>query len=225
MRREGMPAARLMTTVTCVMTFVLGGCGESAGSGAPTPPAPASSTTPSQSATVAASDTGLSTNALAWMLGNKLSLAVLLTESGRDPALADDYLSQARMAANELGLGTVTLPLPTGDQATKDAAYLGYLLREQGGRFADQLRAERGTNAAAYYEFAVKTNLLILLYGPGDSTALALTRRLQEISVDLHLPSGMTDNLMAAVQDRKPADVVKDGVFDLNNRMVQHLDT
>lgn len=212
-----------MASFTCAITFALGGCGvDSASSGASTSSAPASSAAPSQSA---ASDTGLSTNAMAWMLGNKLSLAVLLAESGREPDLAADYLSQAQAAANKLGLGTVSLPTPTGDRVTQSAAYLGYLLREQGVRFGSQLKAEHGTNAASYYEFALKSNLLILLYAPGDSTALALTRRLQEIAGDLHLPSGTTDDLVTAVQDRGSEDVVKDAVFDLNKRMAQHLDT
>lgn len=154
---------------------------------------------------------------LAWELGSALSLASVLHAQDSDKGLVDRRFATAATAASALGIKLPPLPAKTGDKIKNSAAVLNYLLASAGGPIGKILQDNLGPEHAAVFEIALKSNILLMLYGPGDSTTNTIAKVIRNRRTTANLPNSMTDPLLQLI-DRQPSYAeVKAELFTLHD--------
>jgi hypothetical protein len=104
---------------------------------------------------------------MAWFLGYNVGYAAAVHSRGAEQAMVDDFFGKAETLATALGTGLPPLPVRSGDQAKDSAACLRYLLDQPGEQLVEHLQSEYDVRHAALFLMAVRSNALIMLYGPG----------------------------------------------------------
>jgi len=113
-----------------------------------------------------AAETSNATKGGAWLLGDNLSLAVLLYNQGAAPASVNQVLSKAKAIADILGMEIKPFPAKSGTAAAASADMIHYLIEGDGTLIGPALTRKYDAEHGTPFEVAVKSNLLILLYAP-----------------------------------------------------------
>ncbi len=123
----------------------------------------------------------------AFDLGNQLSLAVLGRAGGADAKTVADLMKKAETSAKTL---KVTIPPQPKDPANG----LKYLLEDVG-----PLVKKLNPRQAMAFEVAMKTNILRLMYTPGNDNGIVKQLQAQTTRAGLH---DMTGPLLKAVESK-----------------------
>jgi tetratricopeptide (TPR) repeat protein len=157
-----------------------------------------------------------SKKSIAWELGSKLSLAAILSAETSDRALVERQFALATGHASKLGIRLPPMPKPSGTKAEDRAASLHYLLSTTGNPIGAILREDFGAETAAIFEIALKSNILLMLYGPGDKETTAIAGVIRSRSGAANLPSSLTEKLLSLIDQQASYDLVKAELFDLH---------
>src|SRR6476620_314712 len=103
--------------------------------------------------------------AQSWTLGSKLGLAGALQAQGGDQGLIDRQFAAASAAGSSLGIKLPPLPAASGTRVDRTAVALTYLLRQTGEPIGEILARSYGTEHAATFEVALKSSILLMMYG------------------------------------------------------------
>ncbi len=158
-----------------------------------------------------------STQKLAWVAGSKLSLAAVVNAEGMEKAVVDRQFAAASSASTSLGIKLPALPARKGDKIDDRATALNYLLNMTGNPIGGILTRNYGQDHAAIFEIALKSNLLLMLYSPGESTSDTIANVIRTRRVTAGLPNGMTDPLINLIEQKATFDRVKTEVFNLHD--------
>jgi tetratricopeptide (TPR) repeat protein len=153
---------------------------------------------------------------LAWELGSALSLAGVVFAESSDTALIGRQYARASSAAAALGLKLPPLPVKKGDRVEDSASALAYLLGSTGGPIGKILQQRYGPEHAAIFEIALKSNILLMLYGPGEAESNAIAGVIRKRQVTANLPDVMTRQLLALIDRRASYDEVKKEIFTVH---------
>ena len=164
-----------------------------------------------------AQDVSGSKKALAWQLGSKLSLASILSTETNDTALVNGQFALARDAAGKLGIDLPALPDRTGNKVENSATALHYLLARTGNPIGSILREKLGPAHAAIFEIALKSNILLMLYGPGEKEGGTIAGVVRARTGDAGLPDAMTDKLLRLIDQQASYAEVKAEVFQIHD--------
>jgi hypothetical protein len=164
-----------------------------------------------------------STRARVWELGGKLSLAAVAAANAMPKPTVDKVFESARELGASLGVDVPPLPERKLDRAEAQADALGYLLRDAGSPIAGRLGSTYGADHAALFEIAVKTNLLLMFYGPGENESKTIADLVRKRAVDARLPEALWRDLPAKIDARASYDVVKAAVQKLHGDVRRHL--
>jgi hypothetical protein len=159
-------------------------------------------------------------NAVAWLLGDNLSLGALLYARGAEQKNIDSYIDQARAIAKNINLTVPDLPARGSDDATTMSTVVHYLIDGDGWHVGEQLAADFGDTAGLLFEVAVKSNLLILLYEPGDDSGIGAIVKSRLTGV---LPPEYWQPLLDAIDAKKPAADVQAAVLDMHKTIANYL--
>jgi hypothetical protein len=159
---------------------------------------------------------------LAWAFGRQLSQAIVLTDANASAASIQAAWAQAQSSATRLKLEPISLPRVTGDRNRDTVTLLEYLLQGQGANYTNHLRTVHGEDAANFYELAVKSQVLVMLYSPGDPLTSSLIERIEELSKMLSLPPKQVDPLLKAVRSGQSYDMVKKAVATFHQQVADH---
>jgi len=168
-------------------------------------------------AAIAAQTNPDSTMSQAWVLGSKLSLAATLHTQGGDAALVGRQFNAASTAATSIGVKLPVLPTKTGDKIKDSAAAVNYLINVTGNRIGAILGNSYGPEHAAIFEVALKSNMLLLLYGPGDSTANTIAGVIRNRIANAKFLNAMTGRLLQLIDAKASYEQVKTEVFSLHD--------
>ena len=157
-----------------------------------------------------------STMSQAWVLGSKLSLAAALHSQGGDGALVSRQFNAASGAAVPFGVKLPSLPARTGDRVKDSAAALSYLLNTTGSPIGNILAKSHGPEHAAIFEVALKSNMLLILYGPGESTANTIANVIRSRAGNAKFLNAMTARLLQRIDAKASFQEVKTELFDLH---------
>lgn len=146
------------------------------------------------------SDPAAVTRQLVWKLGGRLSGAAVIHSTGVSADRAQATFEQARATAKQLGVDLAPLPELVGDHIKDSLACSTYLLKEMGPKLHRHLTANYDRSHVALLEIAIKSNLLHLLYAPGDSTGKAIGRVLKDRAEDARLPEMMFQPLLSNIE-------------------------
>lgn len=155
----------------------------------------------------------ISKKRLAWELGSALSLAGVLHAQDFEKAIVDRRFAAASGAASALGIKLPGLPAKTGDKINNSAVVLHYLLGSTGGPIGKILQENLGAEHAAIFEIALKSNILLLMYGPGESTTNTIANVIRTRRTAANIPNVITDTLLKLIDRQATYAEVKAELF------------
>jgi hypothetical protein len=163
-----------------------------------------------------AADDSNTTKGGAWLLGDNLSLAALLYNQGVAPDNVNRLLAKAKTIADIFGVQIKPFPAKAAKSSEATADIIHYLIKGDGALIGAALARKYDDDHAALFEVAVKSNLLILLYGPGDDLGQSIAGVIKSRLESIHLPARLWSDVVTAVDDKRSEKEVKDAVFKMH---------
>jgi len=126
--------------------------------------------------------------------------------------------------AQAAALGVTLQPMPSLEKGSIPAAAgstsptVSYLIAE-GKRVGPQLASKYGTDHAALFELAIKSNLLLTLYKPGAPAVESLATGILQARERCGLPNEVSRPLLASISERREPAVVRQLVFRLHDEV------
>lgn len=156
-----------------------------------------------------------------WIVGDKLSLAAIAYGRGLKQETVDSMLSDARSIAKDLGVPVNPLPPKESTDSKTLATIIHYLIKGDGWATGAALLKKYDYTHGALFEISVKSNLLLLLYAPGDDSGLGgvIKSRCEEIK----LPRQLWGALVTMIGKKADFNQVKDEVFKMHKDVATHL--
>ena len=154
-------------------------------------------------------------------LGNKLSLAALLYDMNGTRTPFIQKAKSWRLAWTR----KFRLPPKTGNKAEDGAAIVSYLLNEAGKPIIQKIKEKHGSEHGQLFEMSLKSNLLLMLYGPGEEEAKAIGRVIKRNGARLNLPQNLWQPVVDKVEAGAPFAEVKDAVFKMQRDVGQYVAT
>lgn len=160
------------------------------------------------------------TKAASWILGDKMSLAAIAYGRGLDQATVDKLLDDAKQIAQMLGVTVSPLPPKDANNSKTLATLIQYLIKGDGWATGTAILNKYDNAHATLFEVSVKSNLLLLLYAPGDDSGIGAIIKARCESIGL--PRSLWSNLVNLIQRKATYDQVKDEVFKLHKDVASH---
>ena len=159
-------------------------------------------------------------NAVAWIIGDNLSLAGLLYARGGEAKSIDGYLTQARAIAKNISIEIPDLPARGADATATTADVIHYLISGEGWNVGTQIASGYGDASGKLFEVAVKSNILMLLYEPGNDSGIGdiVRSRLGGL-----LPPDLWQPLLDAIGASKPPSDVQEAIFTMHAAITDYL--
>ncbi len=169
--------------------------------------------------------TKLSVDAAAWLLGKEFSIAAIMKGGGADEADLALASGTANDAATILGL-TAVPPLfeMSSDQDTTDGmvAALAYIL-DNGKPMASSIREKHGEKTAALFELAYRTNIIGLLYEPGDENSLLYAGQLEKVGGEYNLPLELWQPVVESIKADADGEAVRRNISKMTAEMAPRI--
>ena len=153
------------------------------------------------------------TRHLAWVLGAKLGLAAvapLMDSDGPSAALGEDW--QVVAIAELLN---VTPPTPSAEATEAAPALAAAALLREARVVGGELARRHGSDHAALFEVAVKTNLLLLLYRENPALAAPIQRAVEAAARRGKLPDGAWRPLVEVLANQPSEAELRSAVYRL----------
>ena len=159
--------------------------------------------------------------AAAWRLGDQLSLAGLLYAQGNQEDKVAELLSGIKPLAEAMQVEIKPFPPRSANSSQTYADVIHYLIAGDGAALGSEIGQKFGTPAGTLFEVSVKSNLLILLYQPGEDQGIGgvIQARMSEIG----LPENLWMGVVTAVNNKAPEADVKDAVFKMHDDVAAYL--
>lgn len=160
----------------------------------------------------------------AWTLGSRLSLAALANDRGMAANSVPGWFEEARSAATLLGTTVDKLPEPAAadDRSPASRQVIDYLIA-QGQRIGRDLSKQHGQESAALFEVALKSNILLLLYGPGSSATNSISSSISRAAPQGRLPAELWKPLVDMLGKQPSLGEVRAAVRQMHNDVDQYL--
>jgi len=152
----------------------------------------------------------------AWVLGSKLGLAGALHAQGGDAGPVSRQFAAATAAANTFAIRLPSLPARKGNRVEDSASVLNYLLNQTGNPIGNILAKSYGPEHAAVFEVALKSNILLMMYGPGESTTNTIANVIRNRSANPTFLGTMTAALLKLIERQASYEEVKAELFDVH---------
>jgi hypothetical protein len=159
--------------------------------------------------------------AAAWRLGDQLSLAALFYAQGNQDQKVDELLASIKPITEAMQLDLKPFPPRSSDSAQTYADVIHYLIQGDGADLGSDISTKFGNAAGTLFEVSVKSNLLILLYRPGEDQGIGgvIQARMSEIG----MPENLWIGLVNAINSKAPETDVKDAVFKMHDDVAAFL--
>lgn len=159
--------------------------------------------------------------AIAWNLADKLSMAAILYDL--KGAETSDSLSKAKILAAEVGAVVPMFPIKTGEKSKDTAAILAYLLNDVGKNVGGSVKTKYGQKEAALFEMSLKSNVLLMLYAPGDSMGKTVAKVVRSDAKAADLPENLWLPTVTKIESGASFDDVKDAIMEMHTDVSQYL--
>jgi hypothetical protein len=158
----------------------------------------------------------------AWLLGDNLSIAALLYNQGAPQDTVDRFLAKAKKIADIFGVDIKPFPAKGGSSSASSADLIHYLIQGDGAAIGTALARKYDNAHGVLFEVAVKSNLLILLYAPGDSLGRSIAEVIKSRLTAIHLPENLWTNVVTLVNNKGAVDAVKQAVFKMHKDIADY---
>ena len=159
--------------------------------------------------------------AAAWRLGDQLSLAGLLYAQGNQPDKVEQLLISLKPLAGAMEIEIRPFPPRAATETETYADIIRYLIKDDGATTGQQIAEKFGVAAGTLYEVSIKSNLLLLLYEPGDDQGIGgvIQSRMSEVG----LPETLWMGVVTAINNKAPQGDVKDAIFKMHDDVAAYL--
>ncbi len=159
--------------------------------------------------------------AAAWRLGDRLSLAALLYAKGGQDRSVDQFLSSIKPLAQAMDIAIAPFPPRAATVIDTYTNAIHYLIEGGGAETGRALSRKFGKEAGLLYEVAVKSNLLLLLYEPGDDQGIGgvIKSRMSEAG----LPESLWMGVVNAIDNKASEAELKDAVLKMHEEVASYL--
>ena len=159
--------------------------------------------------------------AAAWRLGDQLSLAGLLYAQGNQPDKVEQLLTSLKPLAGAMEIEIKPFPPRAATETETYADIIRYLIKDDGATTGQQIAEKFGVAAGTLYEVSIKSNLLLLLYEPGDDQGIGgmIQSRMSEVG----LPETLWMGVINAISNKAPQGDVKDAIFKMHDDVAAYL--
>jgi hypothetical protein len=159
--------------------------------------------------------------AAAWRLGDRLSLAALLYAQGGQDESVGQFMASIKPLAETMGIAIAPFPARAATPVDTYGETIVYLIEGGGAEIGRTLTQKSGKDAGALYDAAIKSNLLLLLYEPGDDHGIGavIKARMSEAGVPQHLWKGVVD----AIDKKVSQSELKDAVVKMHDAVASYL--
>jgi hypothetical protein len=159
--------------------------------------------------------------AAAWRLGDRLSLAALLFARGGQDDAVERLLSSIKPIAEAMGITIAPFPTRAATSVDTYGEVIVYLVEGGGAETGRALAAKFGKDAGLLYDAAIKSNLLLLLYEPGDDHGLGgvIRSRMSEARV----PEQLWIGVAKAIDGKASQSELKDAVLKMHEAVASYL--
>jgi hypothetical protein len=153
--------------------------------------------------------------AAAWRIGDQLSLAGLLYAQGGEEENVKELIGSIKPLTDSMKIAIKPFP-PRGETPVETyAVVIEYLIKGDGAEIGREMAKQFGKNVGLLYEISVKSNLLILLYEPGDDQGIGSV--IQSRATEVGLPNNLWFDVVNAVNAKAPKEDVKKAVFKMHD--------
>lgn len=159
--------------------------------------------------------------AAAWRIGDHLSLAGLLYAQGGEQENVDELISTVKPLTDAMDIKIKPFPPRAASGPEAYADVIQYLIKGDGAEIGREIQKGFGKEAGTLFEIAVKTNLMILLYEPGNDQGMADVIRTR--CTEIGLPGNLWLDLVNAVNSKASKEEVKDAVFRMHDNVAAYL--
>ena len=159
--------------------------------------------------------------AAAWRIGDDLSLAGLLYAQGGEEQNVEALLARIKPLTEAIQIEVKPFPAKAATSVETYAAVIEYLIKGDGAEIGRQIAKGFGATAGTLFEISVKSNLLILLYEPGNDQGIAAV--LQSRCNDIGLPNNLWLDVVNAVNSQASKEDVKNAVFKMHDDVEAYL--
>jgi hypothetical protein len=159
--------------------------------------------------------------AAAWRIGDHVSLAGMLYAQGGEETNVKELIDSVRPLTDAMQIQIKPFPPRGASEIETYAGVIQYLIKGDGAEIGRQIGKDFGRAAGMLYEVAVKSNLLILVYEPGNDQGFADV--LQARCVEIGLPNNLWFDVVNTVRSSASKDEVKDAVFKMHDEVAAYL--
>ena len=159
--------------------------------------------------------------AAAWRIGDHLSLASLLYAQGGEEENVQELISSIKPLTDAMQIEIKPFPPRAATTVETYAAVIEYLIKGDGAEIGRQIAQKFGTAAGTLFEISVKSNLLILLYEPGEDQGMGNV--IQSRCNEIGLPNNLWIDVVNAVNSKAPKDEVKTAIFKMHDDVAAYL--
>ena len=156
-----------------------------------------------------------------WAIGHNLSLAALLYAQDAPQQNIDPPLAKAKKAAEAIKVAIKPFPPKGKTGAETKATMINYLIKGDGWSTGEAIFKKYGREHATLFEIAVKSDIGLVLYQPGDDHGVAnvIKKRAEEIK----LPPELWTPVVAAMNDKRPQNEVQKAIAKMHEDVVAKL--
>lgn len=159
--------------------------------------------------------------AAAWRLGDQLSLAALLYAQGGHADRVEQLLSATKTLAEAMQIEIKPFPPRAAISTETYADLIHYLIKGNGAETGREISEKFGNDTGRLYEVSIKSNLLLLLYEPGDDQGIGAV--IQSRMSEIGLPENLWIGVVNAVNSKASPSDVKDAVFKMHDDVAAYL--
>ena len=159
--------------------------------------------------------------AAAWKIGDQLSLAGLLYAQGGEEQNVKELLDSIKPLTDAMKIEVKPFPPRGGTPVETYAAVIEYLIKGDGAEIGRKIAEQFGKTTGLLFEVSVKSNLLILLYEPGDDQGIGGV--IQARCYEIGLPNNLWLDVVNAVNGKASKDEVKNAVFKMHDDVATYL--
>lgn len=159
--------------------------------------------------------------AAAWRLGDQISIAGLLYAQGNHDDKVDEIMKAMKPLAEAMQIEIKPFPPRSPDSSQTYADVIHYLIQGDGADVGREIAEKFGNPAGTLYEVAVKSNLLLLLYQPGEDQGIGgvIKSRMTEIG----MPENLWIGVVNAIDNKASEAELKDAVFKMHDDVAAYL--
>lgn len=154
-------------------------------------------------------------------LGDRLSLAALLYAQGGQDDQVERLLSSIKSLAEALEIAIAPFPPPRRHRCRNLRERDPLPQQGDGAEIGRALTRKFGNDAGLLYEVAIKSNLLLLLYEPGDDQGIGgvIRSRMSEIG----LPDTLWMGVVSAIDNKASQRELKEAIFKMHDEVASYL--